>query len=76
MGQITIYLDDDTERKLKRILQSKHISQSRFIAELIRKRVREEWPDSVREIPGSWQDAPSAEELREDTGADYTRKDL
>jgi hypothetical protein len=43
---------------------------------MLRKRVREEWPDSVREIAGSWQDAPRAEELREDIGADYTGNDL
>jgi hypothetical protein len=76
MGQITIYLDDETERKMKRIVQSKQISQSRWIAGLIKQRLREEWPESVREIPGSWKDAPSAEELRRGLGVDYTRKEL
>ncbi|MFW6344214.1 MAG: CopG family transcriptional regulator [Sediminispirochaetaceae bacterium] len=76
MGQITIYLDDETERKMKRVVRAQHVSQSRWVAELIRSRLRERWPESVREIPGSWKDAPTAEELRGDLGADYTREEL
>jgi hypothetical protein len=76
MGQITIYLDDETERKMKRAVRSEHISQSRWVAELIRERLREQWPESVRRIPGSWKDAPTAEELRENLGADRRRGQL
>lgn len=36
LRQITIYLDDETERKMKRVVRSKHISQSRWVAELIK----------------------------------------
>jgi hypothetical protein len=76
VGQITIYLDDETERKMKRTVEAQHISQSKWIARLIRDRLREEWPDSVREIPGSWKDAPSAEELRNGLGPDAEREEL
>ena len=76
MGQITIYLDDDTERKMKKAVRSQNISQSRWVAELIRSRLRETWPESVREIPGSWKDAPEAGKLRGELGADYSREDL
>jgi hypothetical protein len=76
MGQITIYLDDETERKMKRMVQSSHTSQSRWVAELIKERLREQWPESVRRIPGSWKDAPTAEELREGLGADHSREEL
>jgi hypothetical protein len=76
MGQITIYLDDETEKKMKQAAESRHLSKSRWISELIRDRLREQWPDSVREIPGSWTDAPSAEELRKGMGPDYSREKL
>jgi len=76
MGQITIYLDDETERKMKRVVQSQRISQSRWVAERIKEGLREQWPESVRRIPGSWQDAPVAEVLREDLGADNRREEL
>ena len=76
MGQITVHLDGETERKMKRMVRSKHISQSKWVAELIKERLRERWPDSVRGIPGSWKDAPAAEELREDLGADHRREDF
>jgi len=76
MGQITIYIDDETERRMKRIVHSQHISQSRWVAELIRDRLRNQWPDSVQHIPGSWKDAPTAEELRADLDQDSSREKL
>jgi hypothetical protein len=76
MGQITIYLDDETEKKMRRVVRSRQISQSKWVAGLIRKSLREEWPESVRQIPGSWDDAPMAEELRAGLTADTAREDL
>ncbi len=35
MGQITIYLDDDTENKLKKVAKSNRLSVSKWIAGLI-----------------------------------------
>ena len=76
MGQITIYLDDETDRKMKRVVRSQHISQSKWVAELIRDRLCEQWPESVRQIPGSWKEAPTAEELRADLDRDSDREKL
>jgi len=57
-------------------VRSKHISQSTWVAELVKERLRERWPESVRRVPGSWKDAPAAEELREGLGADHRRENI
>lgn len=70
MGQITIYLDDELEARLKATAAHENVSRSRWIASLIRERLRDEWPEEVRALAGSWKDFPDLSELRADLGTD------
>ena len=76
MGQLTIYLDKETERILKRSIKSSGESASKFIAEAVRKRARSEWPAEIRDLLGSWQDSdfPDAKALRKGYGRDVKRE--
>jgi hypothetical protein len=76
MPQITIYLEDEVSKLVKTAAKAAHVSQSRWIADAIRSRVRTEWPASVRALAGSWPDFPSAEEIRQRQGADAPREPL
>lgn len=76
MGQITIYLDAETEEKIRVITKSMHLSQSRWIANLIKEKIRNEWPESVTELAGAWKDIPTAEEIRRTEGTDVRREEL
>jgi hypothetical protein len=64
MGQITIYLDNDTVALVKASVKASGVSQSQWITEAIRQRVRREWPASVRALAGAWPNFPTAEEIR------------
>jgi hypothetical protein len=76
MAQLTLYLDEDTEIKVKRAAKAAGLSVSRWVANLIRERTADQWPDSVREMMGSWPDAPTADDLRENLPADIPREPL
>jgi hypothetical protein len=78
MGQITIYLDDETERLVKRHAEGSGESASKWVAEAVRKRARSEWPADILSLFGSWtdDDFPDAEKLREGYGADAQREEL
>ena len=76
MGQITIYLDSETEKKMKAVTANMNLSQSKWIASLIKEKLRDDWPDSVRNLSGAWKDMPSAEEIRKGAGEDAGRQDL
>ena len=65
MGQVTLYLDPDTEERMKVAAKSAGVSQSRWVAELIRTRTATEWPESIAKLAGAWTDLPSLEELRQ-----------
>ena len=64
MPQLTLYLDEETHTRMKQRAREAGVSQSRWVCDLIRQKTRVDWPDLVREIAGSWPDAPMAEDLR------------
>lgn len=74
MGQITIYLDKELEEKLRALVQARQISQSKWIAQLIREKLQTEWPESVLALAGAWPDFPTREELRAGLGQDAPRE--
>ncbi len=74
MGQVTIYLEEDIEHKMIAAAQSSHLSKSRWIAKLIQEKVANEWPRSVTELAGSWEDFPSIEDIRATIGKDSERE--
>jgi hypothetical protein len=76
MAQVTLYLDEDTEIRMKRAAKDAGLSVSRWVANLIREKTADRWPESVREMMGSWPDAPTADELRENTAVDVPREPL
>lgn len=76
MGQVTIYLEDEIESKMIKAAESAHLSKSKWIAKLIHEKVANEWPQSVVDIAGSWDDFPTIEELRRNTGLDAKREEF
>lgn len=77
MAQVTIYLDQDTEERMQRAAREAGQSRSRWVADVIREKVRAEWPESFRNLIGTWgDDFPELEEIRESLGKDIPRKAL
>jgi hypothetical protein len=76
MAQVTLYLDPQTEEKMKAAARAAGVSNSRWVAGLIREKTELEWPDSVRRLAGAWADFPTAEELRQGLSDDAPRKPL
>ena len=76
MGQVTIYMDADTEQKMLNMVEKSGISKSKWIAELIREKTTNTWPDNVRKLAGAWRDFPLAEEIRAEMGSDSSRESL
>ncbi|NLV24438.1 MAG: CopG family transcriptional regulator [Deltaproteobacteria bacterium] len=56
MGQVTIYLDPETEKKMHEAAKRSGLSQSKWIATLIREKTAATWPSSIAALAGSWQD--------------------
>ena len=74
MAQITLYIDNDTQARLRAAAAERQVSQSQFVAELIRRAVDERWPADVLSLGGSLPDFPDATNLRAGEGADLPRR--
>ena len=76
MGQVTIYLDPETEEKMINIVKKSGISKSKWIAALIKEKTASTWPDHIVDLAGAWKDFPTAEEIRKRMGQDGKREPL
>jgi hypothetical protein len=76
MGQVTIYLDDQNERRLRNAAEAAGMPVSRWVASLIEQSGRTEWPESLQRLAGSWGDFPEPEELRATAAAEIPREPL
>ncbi|MCK5842815.1 MAG: CopG family transcriptional regulator [Candidatus Sabulitectum sp.] len=77
MGQVTIYLDNELENKMKSAARAGHVSVSKWIAYLIRQRISTEWPLNVIALAGCWgDDFPTLEEIRSPYANDSLREEM
>ena len=76
MPQMTIYLDEETDALVRAAVRASGLSKSKWIAETLRTRVRDEWPPSVVALAGAWPDFPSAGQLRRRRAKDASREPL
>ena len=73
MAQVTLYIDESTQARLREAAARQQVSQSQYVAELIRQATDPSWPEEVLALAGSLPDFPSAETLREGLGPDAAR---
>ncbi len=73
MGQVTIYVDDETEKQARKSASAEGVSLSKWVAGRIAHRGRTEWPAAVTALAGAWSDLPSAARIRK-TGAKDVRR--
>lgn len=73
MSQVTLYLDDETQSLMRERAKAAGMSNSKWVASLIRKQALREWPTSVKALAGRFEDFPLAEAARASTGEDIER---
>jgi hypothetical protein len=76
MGQVTIYIDDITEKKMLTLVEKSGLSKSKWIADLIREKTASAWPETVVTLAGAWKDFPTLKEIRTEMGEDVGREPL
>ncbi len=73
---VTLYLDEVTIKWVRRAARASGLSQSRWLAELVRERTAPQWRDAVRDLAGAWPDFPKAGRLRRSVARDIRRERL
>ena len=76
MGQITIYLDSETEKIMINTVKKSGKSKSKWVADLIREKTARSWPENIINLAGAWSDLPTSEEIRKNMGRDVKRESI
>jgi hypothetical protein len=76
MGQVTIYLDSETEKKMSTIVKKSGISKSKWVSDLIKQKITTTWPENIVKLAGAWTDLPTAEEIRKNMAEDADRESI
>lgn len=69
MSRVPVYLDAELADKARRAAAEEGVSLSKWIAGLVRERLRDRWSEATKQLAGAWSDFPSVEELREHQGS-------
>ena len=67
MAQITIYIDNNLEERIKEIAKNTGQSISKYISNAIEQKLNNSWNEDIKNLSGSWSDFPSIEEIRSNT---------
>ena len=76
MGQVTIYLEPEIEKKMNNMVKKSGMSKSKWISNLIKEKTASSWPENVVNLAGAWSDLPTADEIRKSIGEDVERESL
>lgn len=76
MSQITIYLDEKLERKIRQRAKTAKLSVSKWIANTVEAQERDSWPADVLASFGAWNDIPDLKSIRTSYGRDARRERL
>lgn len=76
MPQVTIYLDKDTQKRVKKAARAEGVSLSKWITASLREKTESTWPKAFLELAGAFPDFPTLEELRRYGRSDAKREVL
>ena len=76
MPQVSLYLDDATHATMVERAKQAGLSQSRWVANLIREQSSEYRQAVFRSLAGCWPDAPDPAELRHVAAEDVPREEF
>lgn len=77
MSQITIYLENEIEQKVRAAAKASQLSVSKFITNVLKEKTATEWPQDVIKLAGCWKDDfPSLQEIRSNRSDDAPREIL
>ena len=76
MNQITLYVDENTQSKMRLRAKKAGLSISKWLTRLINKEINQNWPEEIKAMPGSWNDFPNLSDIRAGTGKDGSREEF
>ena len=58
MAQLHCYVPDNIADKFQHKAKQAHLSTSKYLAQLIKQEIAQEWPENYFDLFGSWEEEP------------------
>jgi hypothetical protein len=76
MAQLAIYIDDQLAKRLDEAVKASGKSKSKWVAEVIRQFLHDQWPEGFFDLAGSWVDDDGPEEIMNRIRAGMDRTEM
>ena len=63
MAQMAIYIDDQLAERLEKAVKASGKSKSKWVSEVIKRSLQDEWPEGFFKLAGKWEDDVGPEEI-------------
>jgi len=64
MAQVTIYMNNEIETKVKKLAKDMNVSISKYISTILEQKTANSWNSDMKNLSGAWSDFSSIEEIR------------
>ena len=64
MAQVTIYMNDKIEQKVKKLAKSMNLSISKYISSVLEQKTADSWNIDIKNLSGAWSQFSSIEDIR------------
>ena len=64
MAQVTIYINNKIEAKVKKLAKEMNLSISKYISTILEQKTVNYWDRDIKNLSGAWSDFSSIEEIR------------
>ena len=64
MAQVTIYMNDKIEQKVKKLAKSMNLSISKYISSVLEQKTADSWNMDIKNLSGAWGKFSSIEDIR------------
>lgn len=71
MSQLHCYVNDELAKRFQKKAEQAHLSVSKYLATLVEREVKNQWPEGYFELFGSWKGGP----LERSTQGDYEKRE-
>ncbi len=68
MTQLAIYIKDRLSEKLEKAVKASGKSKSKWIADIIKKELDDQWPEDFFNLAGSWKDDRGPDAIMKEIG--------
>jgi len=75
MAQVTIYMNDKIEQKVKKLAKSMNLSISKYISSVLEQKTADSWDSDIKNLGGAWNQFSSIEEIRSNESVEDTSRE-